>query len=72
MKEEETACLDPASLEVQYVFENRRKRTLCCLPVLLIRDVYPGSRILIFTHPIPGSGSRIPDPGSGNSNKGEG
>jgi hypothetical protein len=28
--------------------------------VLRIRDVYPGSRILIFTHP----GSRIPDPGS--------
>ncbi len=30
-----------------------------------IRDVYPGSRILIFTHP----GSRISDPGSKNSNK---
>jgi hypothetical protein len=29
-------------------------------PVLRIRDVYPGSRILIFTHP----GSRISDPGS--------
>ena len=31
-----------------------------------IRDVYPGSRILIFTHPgsrIPDLGSRIPDPG---------
>ncbi len=31
-------------------------------PVLRIRDVYPGSRILIFTHPgsrIPGLGSRI-------------
>jgi hypothetical protein len=28
--------------------------------VLGIRDVYPGSRILIFTHP----GSRIPDLGS--------
>jgi hypothetical protein len=36
--------------------------------VLLIRDVYPGSRILIFTHP----GSRIPHPGSKNSNKREG
>jgi hypothetical protein len=34
-------------------------------PVLRIRDVYPGSRILIFTHP----GSRIPDPGSKNSKK---
>jgi hypothetical protein len=29
-------------------------------PVLRIRDVYPGSRILIFIHP----GSRIPDLGS--------
>jgi hypothetical protein len=32
-----------------------------------IRDVYPGSRILIFTHPgsqIPDLGSRIPDLGS--------
>jgi hypothetical protein len=28
--------------------------------VLRIRDVYPGSRILIFTHP----GSRTSDPGS--------
>ncbi len=37
-------------------------------PVLRIRDVYPGSRILIFTHP----GSRISDPGSKNSNKREG
>ncbi len=36
-------------------------------PVLRIRDVYPGSRILIFTHP----GSRISDPGSKNSNKRE-
>ncbi len=40
--------------------------------MLRIRDVYPGSRILIFTHPgsrIPDLGSRIPDPGSKNSNK---
>jgi hypothetical protein len=28
--------------------------------VLRIRDIYPGSRILIFTNPRPGS--RIPDP----------
>ncbi len=35
--------------------------------MLRIRDVYPGSRILIFTHP----GSRISDPGSKNSNKRE-
>jgi hypothetical protein len=34
--------------------------------VLRIRDVYPGSRILIFTHP----GSRIPDPGSRISDPG--
>ncbi len=43
-------------------------------PVWRIRDVYPGSRILIFTHPgsrIPDLGSRIPDPGSKNSNKRE-
>ncbi len=37
-------------------------------PVLRIRDLYPWSRILIFTH----SGSRISDPGSKNSNKREG
>jgi hypothetical protein len=30
------------------------------MPVLRIRDVYPGSRILIFNHP----GTRIPDLGS--------
>ncbi len=36
--------------------------------VLRIRDVYPGSRILIFTHP----GSRISDTGSKNSTKREG
>ena len=33
--------------------------------VLRIRDVYPGYRILMFTHP----GSRISDPGSKNRNK---
>ncbi len=36
-------------------------------PVLRIRDVYPGPRILIFTHP----GFRISDLGSKNSNKRE-
>ena len=35
--------------------------------VLRIRDVYPGSRILIFTHP----GSRIPDPKTTTKERGE-
>jgi hypothetical protein len=35
--------------------------------VLRIRDIYPGSRILIFTHP----GSRISDPGNGNKREDE-
>jgi hypothetical protein len=42
--------------------------------VLRIRDVYPGSRILIFTHPgsqIPDPGSRIPDPKTGRKERGE-
>jgi hypothetical protein len=41
--------------------------------VLGIRDVYPGSQILIFTHPgsrIPDPGSQIPDPGSRISDPG--
>jgi hypothetical protein len=41
------------------------------LPVLRIRDVYPGSRIRLFTIPDPGSElspSRIPDPGSSSKN----
>jgi hypothetical protein len=37
------------------------------LPVWRIRDVYPGSRILIFTHP----GSRIPDPKTATKERGE-
>jgi hypothetical protein len=39
-----------------------------------IRDVYPGSRILIFTHPgsrIPDPGSRIPDPKTAIKERGE-
>jgi hypothetical protein len=43
-------------------------------PVLRIRDVYPGSRILIFTHPgsrIPDLGSRIPDPKTATKVRGE-
>jgi hypothetical protein len=42
--------------------------------VLRIRDVYPGSRILIFTHPgsrIPDLGSRIPDPKTATKERGE-
>jgi len=42
--------------------------------VLRIRDVYPGSRILIFTHPgsrIPDLGSRIPDPKIATKERGE-
>jgi hypothetical protein len=41
------------------------KDLLFIFTVLRIRDVYPGSRILISTHPgsqIPDLGSRIPDP----------
>ncbi len=36
-------------------------------PVLRIRDVYPGSRILIFTHP----GSRISGPKTATKERGE-
>jgi hypothetical protein len=39
--------------------------------VLRIRDVYPGSRILIFTIPDPGPGSRIPDPKTATKERGE-
>jgi hypothetical protein len=41
---------------------------------LRIRDVYPGSRILTFTHPgsrIPDLGSRIPDPKTATKERGE-
>ena len=37
------------------------------LPVLRIPDVYPGSRILVFTYP----GSRIPDPKTATKERGE-
>jgi hypothetical protein len=39
------------------------------LPVLRIRDIYPGSRILIL--PIPDPGSRIPDPKNAELERGE-
>ena len=44
------------------------------IPVLQIRDVYPRSRILIFSHPgcrIPDAGSRIPDPKTATKERGE-
>jgi hypothetical protein len=41
--------------------------TLVFKAVWRIRDVYPGSRILIFTHP----GSRIPDPKTAMKDIGE-
>jgi hypothetical protein len=40
--------------------QRRFRYSQCCGSGMFIRDVYPGSRILIFTHP----GSRISDPGS--------
>ncbi len=52
----------------KFVVRMSKVRMYVPVSVLRIRDVYPGSRILIFTHP----GSRISDPGSKNSNKWEG
>jgi hypothetical protein len=43
------------------------KGTVRIVSVLRIRDVYPGSRILIFTHP----GSRISDPKTATKERGE-
>ncbi len=40
-------------------------------PVLRIRDVYLGSRILIFIHPGLDLGSRIPDPTTAPKEEGE-
>jgi hypothetical protein len=51
-----------------YIKSNYREIPYDHESVLRIRDVYLGSRILIFTHP----GSRISDPGYKNSNKREG
>ncbi len=51
-----------------FIYKGYIHQPTVCFSVLRIRDVYPGSRILIFTHP----GSRISDPGSKNSNKREG
>jgi hypothetical protein len=52
--------------------ENRKYSRI--IAVLRIRDVYPGSRILIFIHPgsrIPDLGSRIPDPKKATKERGE-
>ena len=58
---------DPNSLPVVIGMDPRiRIRTK--MTWIRIRDVYPGSRILIFTHP----GSRIPDSGSKSSNERQG
>ncbi len=48
-----------------FLVNHHRVRNL--KPVWRIRDVYPGSRILIFTHP----GSRIPDPKTAMKDRGE-
>jgi hypothetical protein len=45
----------------------KKKPTVLFLAVWRIRDVHPGSRILIFTHP----GSRIPDPKTAIKERGE-
>jgi hypothetical protein len=53
---------------LQFTIDN-----LAFAAVLRIRDVYPGSRILIFTHPgsrIPDLGSRIPDPKTATKERG--
>ncbi len=44
------------------IMKSENKNLFGFCPVWRIRDVYPGSRILIL--PIPDPGSRIPDPGS--------
>jgi hypothetical protein len=50
-----------------YVLAVLRIRIRIFLAVLRIRDVHPGSRILIFTHPR----SRIPDPKTVTKERGE-
>jgi hypothetical protein len=59
------------SIPLFCIQEKRYRPKVQYLPLVLwIREVYPGSQILIFTHP--GSPkSQIPDPGSKNSNKRE-
>ncbi len=61
------AFFEPIALSASFQFDKDPVKLLFKV-VWRIRDVYPGSRILIFTHP----GSRVPDLGSKNSNKREG
>jgi hypothetical protein len=60
---------EPLVKDSRGLFFYKKKFWIFCifLSVLRIRDVYPGSRILIFTH----SGSRIPDPKTVTNEKGE-
>ena len=64
--------------QVYYVFLSldlvHNGHILMSAPVLRIQDVYPGSRILIFSHPgtrISDPGSRIPDPKTATKERGE-
>jgi hypothetical protein len=62
------------SLDLKPLIGRQLKGNKTLNPVLRIWDVYPGSRILIFTHPgsrIPDLGSRIPDPKTGTKERGE-
>jgi hypothetical protein len=58
-----------SSEKIQYltVLRLRIRELFVLKTVWRIRDVYPGSRILIFTHP----GSRIPNPKTATKERGE-
>jgi hypothetical protein len=63
---------------INYIDDTKAKcrhlKQFTCKPVLRIRDVYPGIRILIFTHPgfrISDPRSRIPDPKTSTKERGE-
>jgi hypothetical protein len=57
----------PTSEALAEQYLNVCQLSLGIYAVLRIRDVYPGSRILIFTHP----GSQIPDPKTATQERGE-
>jgi hypothetical protein len=64
----------PNSGRQKMTHRNLYKSWTFFLAVLWIRDVYPGSRILIYTHPgsrISDPGSRIPDPKTATKERGE-